>query len=86
MKKWLLGANQISPGQPENPLPSPHLPTPSASTCMPSYPGLLKQPIIVVLIRVLSAVGRKRVAMESGEVMTLVWKGRGGWVEGGGGP
>lgn len=52
---------------------------------MPSYPGLLKQPIIVVLIRALSAVGRKRVAMESGEVMTLVWKGRGGWLEGGGG-
>lgn len=58
---------------------------------MPSYPGLLKQPIIVVLIRALSAVGRKRVAMESGEVMTLVWKwgrrgGVAGWrVLGGGG-
>lgn len=46
--------------QPASPLASPHLRTPSASTCMPS---LLKQPIIVVLIRALLTGGRGRVLL-----------------------
>lgn len=46
--------------QPGSPLASTHLRTPSASTCMPS---LLKQPIIVVLIRALFTGGRGRVLL-----------------------
>lgn len=62
LEKITIGSSQ-NPAQPVSPMASPHLPTPSASTCMPRYPCLLKQLIIVVLIRALSVVGRGRVLL-----------------------